>query len=104
MTLAGSVATILPFNGQGPRRTAVGAHPPRTDLKRNDFVKVTGTVFDMLEGTNALNATLRIPRIRADSVVKVSRADVMAPTLTTIDVNQSQRQFAITITLQKIEF
>src|SRR5207244_2645250 len=69
------------------QNTAVGGLPPTADFKRNDFVKVVGTVFDMLEGTNALNATLHIPRIRAESVVKVSRADVMAPTLKTVDVN-----------------
>jgi hypothetical protein len=90
-----------PNSGQN---TAVAGLPPTSDFKRNDFVKVTGTLFDMLEGTNALNATLRIPRIRADSVVKVSRAEVMAPTLKSVELNQSQRQFGISITLQKIEF
>lgn len=55
--------------------TAVAGLPPTADSKRGDFVRVTGTIFDMLEGTNALNATLRIPQVEADSVVRVTRAE-----------------------------
>lgn len=88
-------------NGQN---TVVAGLPATSDFKRGDFVKVVGTVYDLLEGTNALNATLRIPRIRADSVVRVSRAEVLAPTVKSVDVGQAQKQFGITITLQKVEF
>lgn len=86
------------------QNTGVGGLPPDTAVKKNDYVKVVGEIFDLYEGTNAFGAKIRIPRIRATSVTKATRAEVIAPTVTAVAVDAPIRQHAITITLQKVEF
>ena len=86
------------------QNTLVGGLPPDATVKKNDYVKVVGEIFDLYEGTNAFGAKIRIPRIRATSVMKATRAEVIAPTVAAVTVNAPIRQHGITITLQKVEF
>lgn len=73
-------------------------------LKSNDFIKVTGKVEGSFEGENMMGAKLTVPRIIASKIEKVSAADVLAPTENTVQVDQTQTQHGIAITLEQIEF
>jgi len=73
-------------------------------LKSDDFVKVTGKVEGALEGENMMGAKITAPRIFASKIEKVSAADVLAPTENTVQVNQTQTQHGVAITVEKIEF
>lgn len=74
------------------------------DLKDGDFVRVKGTVNKTLEYENLMGGETEAPLIDAESVEKVAAQDVLAPTENSIDVNQTQDQHGVVVTLQKVEF
>ena len=73
-------------------------------VKSGDYVIVKGTIEGKTSGTNAFGAAIDAPEIKAESVTVSDYQTVVSPTLKTVDVNQSQEQSGVTVTLEKIEF
>lgn len=75
----------------------------KTDLKSDDYVKVTGYVVGTFEGENAFGGTVTAPQIRAEKIEKISYADAVAPTKHSIKVNQTKKSHGVSVTLEKVE-
>lgn len=82
----------------------VGYADPSLTLPADCYVKVTGTVDGKFEAENMLGGTVTGARIIATSVEESNYADAVAPTLKSIDVNQTQEQLGYSVTIQKVEF
>ncbi len=75
----------------------------KTDLKSNDYVKVTGYIVGTFEGKNAFGGTVTAPQIIAEAIEKISFADAVAPTKHLIEVNQTKNSHGVSVTLEKVE-
>lgn len=84
--------------------TIVGIEDPDLDVSESDYVKVTGVVKDVFEGENMVGGTVVAPMVKASSIEVVDYTTAIAPTLDTIEVNQSLDQHGFVVTLEKIEF
>lgn len=82
----------------------VGYGDPTFVLPANCYVKVTGTVNGKFEAENILGGTVTGAQIIATSVEQSSYIDVVAPTLKSTEVNQTQEQLGYSVTIQKVEF
>lgn len=86
------------------KNTMVYVHDTSLELKDGDYVKIVGLVGDPMEGENALGGKVSAVTIRARECTKLSYKDAIAPTVKTVEVNQTQTQFGYAVTVQKIEF
>ncbi|PID23335.1 hypothetical protein [Sporosarcina sp. P7] len=68
-----------------------------------DYVKITGVVRDQFKGENMMGAELTMPMIEATELEVISYTDAMAPTLRTIEVNETKEQHGYEMTVEKIE-
>ena len=82
--------TIVVINGQ-------------VKVKKDDYIRVEGKVYDQFEGQNAFGATLRVPRILATKVDIISREDAVAPALKKYTINQPISQYGLVITLTRVD-
>ena len=76
----------------------------KSEIEKNDFIRVIGKVDDVFVGTNAYGAELSAPTIIASEYSILTYIDAAAPTLKTVEVNKTQTQYGYSVTLQKIEF
>lgn len=90
-----------PENYQG--NTVVFVPDTQIEVSTNDYVKLTGIVSGTFSGTNAMGGTVSAPIITASKFEKSNYIDVMAPALTTLELNSTQTQLGYTVTLSKIE-
>ena len=74
------------------------------EIKNDDFVRIRGTVEKKIDYKSTMGADMSAPLIMTNNIQKVPAQDVLSPTQHSIDVNQSQDQHGIIITIQKIEF
>lgn len=91
------------YEGGEDRNFAVVYGGTKLDVKEDDYVIITGELLGKFEGENAFGAKLEIPAVKAASVEKVARNDVVAPTANAIEINDSNTQNKFTVTLEKIE-
>jgi hypothetical protein len=72
------------------------------DISEDDYIKVSGTGYDIYKGTNAFGADLAVPRIVVTSWHHAT-ADDTDPPLRTCQGNQTENLGGVQITLRKIE-
>jgi len=84
--------------------TVVQYGEPNFALKQGDYVHVVGTVRGTFEGTNAFGATLKLPLISATSATIADATAAASPPIRTADVQASQSQHSIKVTVSKVEF
>lgn len=70
----------------------------------DDCIKVSGTVEEPFEGTNAFSATLVSPAVTAKSIQKVDCAQAINPAEKTVNLEATQLKAGIKFTVHKIEF
>lgn len=75
-----------------------------SDVKSDDYVKVTGYIAGEFEGENMMGGKVTAPQIKAESVEKISYADAVSPTTKSLDVNIKKSQNNVDMTVSKIEF
>ena len=71
---------------------------------QDDCIKVTGTVGEVFEGTNAFSATRSVPEVKAKTIDKISCDDAINPAIKTVKVEKTQLKAGIKVTLHKVEF
>lgn len=76
---------------------------PNLEVKTDDYVRVTGIVFDKFEGENLMGGTVIAPVIHADKIEVVDYITAIAPTIKTIEVNEGIDQHGFVVHLQRIE-
>ena len=84
--------------------TLVGYLDPNFSIADGDFVHVIGVVKDKFEGENLMGGTIIAPIILADTAEIVDAIAAATPALRTADVNLTQDQNGLTVTLSKAEF
>ncbi len=75
------------------------------DIQTDDYVVLTGYIFDILDYENAFGGKVSAPVVVATKLEKVSYADVLAPTLKEVsytDKTINQQNYIIQVT--KVEF
>lgn len=84
--------TIIYYNG-------------KLDVKTNDYVKITGYVYEVMDYENAFGGAMSAPVIVATKIEKGSYSEVMSPTLKEVNYsNKSINQHNYKIEVTKIEF
>mgnify|MGYP001051591154 CR=1 FL=1 len=84
--------TIIYYNG-------------KLDVKTDDYVKLTGYVYDVMDYENTFGGTMSAPVIMATKIEKGSYADVMSPTLKEVNyTDKSINQHNYKIEVTKVEF
>jgi hypothetical protein len=85
--------------------TIIGYADPDFDVEDDDYIKVTGTVEDEFEGTNAYGGSVTAPMIVASTLEISSYQEVMAPTiLEVVPEKKTVTHLGYSVTVQKIEF
>jgi hypothetical protein len=84
------------------QNTVVVTPDPQFQVETEDYVRVSGTVGEPLEGENAFGAELTLPTVEADSVEVVDATAAAQPAHTTYP-NQSSEQAGVRATVTKIE-
>jgi len=73
-------------------------------LKAYDYVLVTGVTRGQGYVYNSRNLPVKGLLVEANTLVKASYADAVAPAITVIDVNKTVKQYGVNITVKSIEF
>ena len=73
-------------------------------VNKDDYLHIVGLVGDTFEGENALGGTVTAPTITAKQYEVLSYKDALSPTLSSVQVNQTQTQLGYSITIQKVEY
>lgn len=73
-------------------------------VNQDDYLHIVGLVGDKFEGENAFGGKVSAPTITAKEYKVIDHKDALAPTVKTIDVNQTQTQLGYSVTVQKIEY
>lgn len=76
---------------------------PDCQVKKDDYIKVTGTFEKVFEGQNAFGAKISAPLVKAANIEIVSYEEVMAPTIKEIQSGQTIDQMGLVIKVEKIE-
>lgn len=84
--------------------TIVYIHDKDFKVNENDYLHIVGRVDDKFTGKNALGGEVTAPVITAREYEIYSYIDALAPTLKTVDVNQTQTQLGYSVTVQKVEY
>lgn len=74
------------------------------DIKKGDYIKLTGSIGGKIDAKNRVGATISGPQINVDSIEISTAMDVLAPTIKSVDLNIVQEQNDVSITIQKVEF
>ena len=82
----------------------VGIEDPELDVSSEDYVRISGIIYDELQGQNAFGATLQAPVVKAVMVEVVDYVTAVSPAIETIQVDKSQDQHGYVIDVSKIEF
>jgi hypothetical protein len=88
-----------PENGEG---TVILLLEPGAKIKDDDYVRASGTVYDIFEGENAFGAELTLPRIEVTSWKPVS-ASALDPAIKTYKSPQTRDLSGVQITVQRVE-
>lgn len=84
--------TIIYYNG-------------KLDVKTEDYVKITGYVYEVMEYENAFGGKMSAPAIVATKIEKSNYKDVMAPTIKEVDyTDKLVNQYNYKIEVTKVEF
>ncbi|RSK35548.1 DUF4352 domain-containing protein [Bhargavaea beijingensis] len=81
----------------------VGIEEPDLKVATEDYVKITGTVKDQMEGENALGGVISAPIVLADTIEVVDYITAVSPTIKEIAVDAEQDQHGFLVNVQKIE-
>ncbi len=84
--------------------TIVYIHDKDFKVNEDDYLHIVGRVDDKFTGKNALGGEVTAPVITAREYEIYSYIDALAPTLKTVDVNQTQTQLGYSVTVQKVEY
>jgi len=76
---------------------------PSVKVKKDEYVRVEGTVVDMFEGTNAFGGKVTAPRVRGTTVQTITREEVIAPALKSHAALPTVAQHGLAITITKVE-
>lgn len=75
------------------------------DAKTDDYIKLTGYVYDVTDYTNAFGGSVSAPGIMAIEVEKSSYLDAVSPTLKEVTyTNKAKNQHNYKIEVTKVEF
>lgn len=84
--------------------TLVFYEDPTFEVQSDSYVKVSGTVKDIFEGENMMGGKVTAPIVTAKSLEVLDYATAVAPTISSIDVNETIDQHGFSVTVEKIEF
>lgn len=73
-------------------------------VKLDDYVKIVGIVGDVFKGKNAFGADVSAPTVKAKEYSVITYQEAVMPTISQMEINQTQTQFGYNVTLQKVEF
>lgn len=76
---------------------------PSFEVESQQYVQWTGIVKDEFKGENMMGGKVVAPVIEVKDLKVVSYFDVMAPTLETIELNETQNQHGYELTVEKVE-
>lgn len=84
--------------------TIIGYGDPDFNVNENNYIKITGTVEDEFEGTNAFGGSVTAPMIVASTLEISSYQEVIAPTiLEVIPEENTVKHLGYSVTVQKVE-
>ena len=86
------------------RNTVIEYKNPSAELKSGDYVKVVGTVYGEIKGTNLFGGSLSAPKITASSVEVVDYITAVRPTIKSVEVGKEINQSGYKCTINKVEF
>jgi hypothetical protein len=74
-------------------------------LGSDDYVRISGEVVDVFEGTNAFGGTIIAPAIVAYELEVISYMDAVSPTVKeVIPTNSTETQYGYSVSVDKVEF
>lgn len=76
---------------------------PSFEVESQQYVQWTGIIRDEFKGENMLGGKVVAPMIEATDLQIISYFDAVAPTLETIEVNETQNQHGYELTVDKVE-
>lgn len=77
---------------------------PNFVISGEEYIQVSSTVKDAFEGENMLGGKVTAPTVTASELKIIDYATAVAPTISTIDVNETIDQHGFSVTVEKIEF
>lgn len=83
--------------------TLVFYEDPLFEVQSDSYVKVSSTVKDVFEGENMLGGKVTAPIVSANSLEVLDYATAVAPTISTIEVNETIDQHGFLVKVEKIE-
>ncbi|EGL83237.1 hypothetical protein CathTA2_1209 [Caldalkalibacillus thermarum TA2.A1] len=83
--------------------TIIIIEDPAIDVQQDDYIFVSGVVFDEFRGQNAFGAELTAPAIKADAIHKSSYIEAVSPPLLTVEVNEELDQSGFVVLVNQIE-
>ena len=75
------------------------------DVKAEDYIKISGFVYDVMNYTNAFGGSLSAPVIKAEKIEKSTYLDVVSPTLKEVTYNDkviNQNEYILEV--NKVQF
>lgn len=91
------------YNTDNDKNFITAYAKPDFQVKKDDYIIVTGTVKGEFEGENAFGAKLKAPTIVAGYIEAGTRSQAIAPADLTVPVNQPNTQNGFTVTLDRVE-
>ncbi|MFK3986864.1 hypothetical protein [Exiguobacterium mexicanum] len=86
------------------RNTVVKFDDPDVEIAMDDYVKISGIIFDVYEGENAFGGMVNAPMIQANQLEVVSYLDAVSPTVKETSVEEIVNQHGLELTVSKIQF
>jgi len=84
--------------------TIVAVRDPNLQIAAQDYVHVVGVINGKYTGKTVLGVPVTDPVVIASSVTKATALDAATPATSTINVDSTQKQSGVAITVSKVEF
>ena len=84
--------------------TVVAYFDPELTLENEQYVRIRGTIVDVLEGENMMGGQIIAPAVQADTLEVISYKDAVRPTIATaMAINNTIEQYGYSETVQSVE-
>ena len=84
--------------------TVVAYFDPELTLENEQYVRIRGTIVDVLEGENMMGGQIIAPAVQADTLEVISYKDAVRPTIATaMAINNTIEQYGYSVTVQSVE-
>lgn len=83
--------------------TVIFIEDPTLDVKQDDYIFVSGVVYDEFKGANAFGAEITAPAIKAENIKKSNYIEAVSPPIQTVEVNEKIDQSGFVVQVNKLE-